>query len=95
MKKGYEFQPASKQKVDLYEFEFKYFKKSDTGKIVAIFILAKSSFSGLNYYLAILFNNVELLNKYYESLNLLDKRMTKALTLATSSFITYNVSKWN
>ncbi len=84
MKSGYDFQDLLFQKVDSYEFDFKYLVKTKDKTKVAIFIIAKSNVSGATYYYCIPRNNPDLMSSYYSSISAIDERMTTALAVATS-----------
>lgn len=91
LKAGYELKQIFKQKASNYKFEYYSFKRSATGEVAAILIIAKSNVSGSTYYYCIPSNNNELLNKYYNEISLLDETMTTALLVSVSNLAYVNI----
>lgn len=68
-----------------YEFTFRPFVKNETGKVVAISVVAKSTAWGLTlYYLCIPRGDADLVNQYWTSIATWDANLTKAYAEVTS-----------
>lgn len=91
VKAGYEITKIGTRKVGNYSFEYSYLVKNDIKKTVAISLIATSNVSGITYYFAIPYNNINLLQNYYSAVASLDENMTTAIAISVSEMLANTV----